>query len=180
MSGLPCDNSQDGFVGDEIYEVVDYYIEEETKRLGRALTTKERNGIYRDYGAPIPTETYSGPLSRLSTDDEDDGEETVVQATTEAQNIEANPNQPDENESEDSSQSETIEVQFSEEVLTDSEPLSPLMEEYWNNLKELSQEFGVTATLNLPKRVPSTTTKTRFVFLEKGNSPTDSEPKETE
>jgi hypothetical protein len=43
------------------------------------------------------------------------------------------------------------------------------MEEYWKIGQQLAQEFGVTATLDLPKRVPSTTTKTRFVFLEKGS-----------
>ncbi len=60
MAGFPCDNSGDDFVGEEIYEVVYYYLEEETKRLGRDLTIKERNKIYRDNGAPIPTEMFFG------------------------------------------------------------------------------------------------------------------------
>jgi hypothetical protein len=43
------------------------------------------------------------------------------------------------------------------------------MEEYWRIAQQRAAEFGVTATLDLPKRVPSTTTKTRFIFLEKGS-----------
>jgi hypothetical protein len=50
-----------------------------------------------------------------------------------------------------------------------SENLSPLMAEYWRIGQQRAAEFGATATLDLPKRVPSTTTKTRFVFLEKGS-----------
>jgi hypothetical protein len=59
--------------------------------------------------------------------------------------------------------------QNSTDELQDSEPLSPLMAEYWRIGQQRAAECGVTATLDLPKRVPSTTTKTRFVFLEKGS-----------
>ena len=153
MPGFPCDNSQDGFVGEEIYELVYEDIANEEKRLGRDLTIKERDKIYRDNGAPIPAEMYFGPYP----EDEDEVEDSL-QATTEEQAIEATPDQAEENESEDSSNESEI-----------SEPLSPLMEEYWQGLKRISEKHGVTATLNLPKRVPSTTTKTRFIFLEKGS-----------
>lgn len=60
MPGFPCDNSQDGFVGEEIYELVYEDIANEEKRLGRDLTIKERNKIYRDNGAPIPTKMFFG------------------------------------------------------------------------------------------------------------------------
>jgi len=60
MPGFSCDNSQDGFVGEEIYELVYEDIANEEKRLGRDLTIKERNKIYRDNGAPIPTEMFFG------------------------------------------------------------------------------------------------------------------------
>jgi hypothetical protein len=59
MAGFPCDNSGD-FIGDEVYELVYEDIENEEKRLGRDLTIKERNKIYRDNGAPIPTEMFFG------------------------------------------------------------------------------------------------------------------------
>ena len=153
MPGFSCDNSQDGFVGEEIYELVYEDIANEEKRLGRDLTIKERDKISRDNGAPIPAEMYFGPFP----EDEDEVEDSL-QATTGEQAIEATPDQAEENESEDSSNESEI-----------SEPLSPLMERYWQGLKRISEECGVTATLNLPKRVPSTMTKTRFVFLEKGS-----------
>jgi hypothetical protein len=153
MAGFSCDNSQDGFVGEEIYELVYEDIANEEKRLGRDLTIKERDKIYRDNGAPIPAEMYFGPYP----EDEDEVEDSP-QAATGEQAIEATPDQTEEDESEDSSNESEI-----------SEPLSPLMAEYWQGLKRISEKYGVTATLNLPKRVPSTTTKTRFVFLEKGS-----------
>ena len=148
MPGFSCDNSQDGFVGEEIYELVYEDIANEEKRLGRDLTIKERDKIYRDNGAPIPAEMYFGPYS----DDEDEVEDSP-QAATGEQAIEVTPDQ-----TEDSSNESEI-----------SEPLSPLMERYWQGLKRISEKYGVTATLDLPKKVPSTTTKTRFIFLEKGS-----------
>ena len=153
MAGFPCDNSQDGFVGEEIYELVYEDIANEEKRLGRDLTIKERDKIYRDNGAPFPAEMYFGPYP----EDEDEVEDSP-QATTEEQAIEVTPDQTEEDESEDSSNESEI-----------SEPLSPLMEEYWQGLNRISEKYGVTTTLNLSKRVPSTTTKTRFIFLEKGS-----------
>jgi hypothetical protein len=50
-----------------------------------------------------------------------------------------------------------------------SEPLSPRMAEYWKLAQQTAQKFGVTATLIRRKQVPSTTTKTRFIFLENGS-----------
>jgi hypothetical protein len=164
MAGFPCDNSQDGFVGEEIYELVYEDIANEEKRLGRDLTIKERDQIYRDNGAPIPAEMYFGPYP----EDEDDVEDSP-QAATEEQAIEATADQTEENESEYSSQSETIEVPFSEEALSEVEATSPLMAEYWKGLQEIAQKSGINSTLIRRKRVPSTTTKTRFIFLEKGS-----------
>jgi hypothetical protein len=164
MAGFSCDNSQDGFVGEEIYELVYEDIANEEKRLGRDLTIKERNKIYRDNGAPIPTEMYFGPYP----EDEDDVEDSP-QAATEEQAIEASADQTEENESEDSSQSETIEVPFLEEALSEVEATSPLMAEYWKLAQQTAQKYGVTATLIRRKQVPSTTTKTRFIFLENGS-----------
>ena len=64
---------------------------------------------------------------------------------------------------------QTTPQQNSTDELQDSEPLSPRMAEYWKLAQQAAQKFGVTATLIPQKRVPYTTTKTRFVFFEKGS-----------
>ena len=112
-------------------------------------------------------------------DEEDEVEETL-QATTEEQAIEVSPNHAEENESEDSSQSETIEVPFSEEALRELEADSPLAAEYWRGLQAISQKHGINSTFTMRKKPPSDTKKVRFVFLEKGTSPTDSAVQSTE
>ena len=48
---------------------------------------------------------------------------------------------------------------------TDTENLSPQMAEYWKHLQAIAQEVGATAILVPQKKVPPTTTKTRFIFL---------------
>jgi hypothetical protein len=96
---------------------------------------------------------------------------------TENQTIEVSPNHAEENESEDSSQSETIKVPFSEEALRELEADSPLAAEYWRGLQAIAQEHGINSTFTIRKKPPSATKKVRFVFLEKGTSPTDSEAK---
>jgi hypothetical protein len=111
--------------------------------------------------------------------EEDEVEETL-QATTEEQAIEVSPNHAEENESEDSSQSETIKVPFSEEVLRELEADSPLAAEYCRWLQAIGQEHGINSTFTMRKKPPSDTKKVRFVFLEKGTSPTDSEAKPSE
>ena len=164
MPGFSCDNSQDGFVGEEIYELVYEDIANEEKRLGRDLTIKERDKIYRDNGAPIPAEMYFGPFP----EDEDEVEDSL-QATTEEQAIEVTPDQAEEDESEDSSQSGTIEVPFSEEALRELEADSPLAAEYWRIAQKIAQESGINSTFTIRKKPPSDTKKVRFVFLEKGS-----------
>ena len=102
--------------------------------------------------------------------EEDEVEETL-QATTEEQAIEVSPNHAEENKSEDSSQSETIEVPFSEEALRELEADSPLAAEYWRGLQAISQKHGINSTFTIRKKPPSATKKVRFVFLEKGSLP---------
>jgi hypothetical protein len=100
--------------------------------------------------------------------EEDEVEETL-QATTEEQAIEVSPNHAEENKSEDSSQSETIEVPFSEEALRELEADSPLAAEYWRIAQRIAQESGINSTFTIRKKPPSDTKKVRFVFLEKGS-----------
>jgi hypothetical protein len=64
---------------------------------------------------------------------------------------------------------QTTTKQNLEDESENSETLSPKMAAYWRICQEIAQESGVTATLIPQKRVPSTTKKTRFVFLEKGS-----------
>jgi hypothetical protein len=59
----------------------------------------------------------------------------------------------------------TTTQQNSQDESDNSETLSPQMAEYWKHLQAIAQEFGVTATLVPQKKVPPTTTKTRFIFL---------------
>ena len=71
---------------------------------------------------------------------------------TEDQTITATPNQPN-----------------SIEELMALHGITRRMAEYFAGAQRIAQKHGVTATLIPQKRVPSTTTKTRFVFLEKGS-----------
>ena len=158
MPGFPCDNSGGDFIPDEMYDSVRYTIELKTKELGRYLTKEEVEACFLEDGFDPPDNCYEDAYG------DDEGEEGYVRIK-----FEAKTNQPDEDKLVASNQEQTTTQQNSNEELSNSEPLSPRMEEYWSGLKEIAQKFGATATLIPQKQVPSTTTKTRFVFLEKGS-----------
>ena len=155
---FPCDNSGGDFIPDEMYDSVRYTIELKTKELGRYLTKEKVEACFLEDGFDPPDNCYEDAYG------DDEGEEGYVRIK-----FEAKTNQPDEDKLVASNQEQTTTQQNSTDELQDSEPLSPKMAAYWKICQEIAQESGVTATLIPQKRVPSTTTKTRFVFLEKGS-----------
>ena len=150
---------------EEIYDEVRDKIKSKTKEFGRYLTEEEIETCFIAEGIEPPLNCYEDAYG--------DGEEEGYASMQ----IEEKPLRPKENESEDSSQSETIKVPFSEEALRELEANSPLAAEYWRGLQAIAQEHGINSTFTIRKKPPSATKKVRFVFLEKGTSPTDSEVK---
>jgi hypothetical protein len=159
MPGFPCDNSGGDFIPDEMYDSVRYTIELKTKELGRYLTKEEVEACFLEDGFDPPDNCYKDAYG------DDEGEEGYVRIK-----FEPKLNQPDDDDKLGNLNQEQISTQQnSTDELQDSEPLSPKMAAYWRIFQEIAQESGVTATLIPQKRVPSTTTKTQFVFLEKGS-----------
>ena len=144
---------------EEIYHEVRGKIESKTKELGRYLTEEEIEGCFIAEGIEPPLNCYEDAYG------DDEGEEGYVRIK-----FEPKTNQPGDDDKLGNLNQEKISTQQnSSEKLTDSQDLSPRMAEYWKLAQQTAQKYGVTATLIPQKRVPSTTTKTRFIFLEKGS-----------
>ncbi|MEN9469325.1 MAG: hypothetical protein RL630_1058 [Verrucomicrobiota bacterium] len=153
---------------EEIYDGVRDKIKSKTKEFGRYLTKEEIKACFIAEGIEPPLNCYEDAYG--------DGEEEGYASMQ----IDEKPLRAEENESEDSSQSEAIKVPFSEEALREVEAVSPRAAEYWRGLQAISQKHGINSTFTIRKKPPSDTKKVRFVFLEKGSSPTDSEAKPSE